>query len=112
MVDELIDQLKRATRSSDFLGRSADDRLVVLLPHTTRAGARLLAARLIENTGALTFEHGGESARVSISIGLASSEGETALFHDALFQSAESALSEATAAGGARFLERPLAGQS
>ncbi len=108
VIERVVDLLKRATRSSDFLGRTADDRLVLLLPHTSAVGARTLAARLVETAGALAGELGGQQARVSLSVGLASSAGEDTLFHDALYQAAEQALDEAVAAGGGRFQERRL----
>ena len=111
VIERLVDLLKRATRSSDFIGRTADDRLALLLPHTPPQGARALAARLIENSGVLSAELGGQVARVSVSIGLCALEGEGALFHDALYRQAELALEEAIAAGGGRLQLRPLGGQ-
>jgi len=111
VLERLVDLLKRATRSSDFLGRTADDRLALLLPHTPQQGARTLAARLIENSGVLSAELGGDLARVSVSIGLSSLEADGALFHDALYREAELALEEAVAAGGGRLQVRAAGGQ-
>jgi diguanylate cyclase (GGDEF)-like protein len=111
VLERLVDLLKRATRSSDFLGRTADDRLVLLLPHTQPQGARSLGERLIENSGVLSSELGGNVARVSVSIGLASLQGEDVLFHDALYRGAELALEEAVAAGGGRLQVRAAGGQ-
>ena len=111
VLERLVDLLKRATRSSDFIGRTADDRLVLLLPHTPPQGARTLAVRLIENSGVLSSELGGDVTRVSISIGLATLAGEGALFHDALYREAEQALEEAVAAGGGRLHVRAAGGQ-
>jgi diguanylate cyclase (GGDEF)-like protein len=111
VLERLVDLLKRATRSSDFLGRTADDRLSLLLPHTPPQGARALAGRLIENSGVLSSELGGNVARVSVSIGLCSLEGEELLFHDALYREAELALEEAVAAGGGRLQVRRPGGR-
>lgn len=111
VLERLVDLLKRATRSSDFIGRTAADRLVLLLPHTPPQGARALAARLIENSGVLSAQLGGDVARVSVSIGLASLEGEGVLFHDALYSEAELALEEAVAAGGGRLQVRAAGGR-
>lgn len=112
VLECLVDLLKRATRSSDFLGRTADDRLALLLPHTPPQGARTLGARLIENSGVLSAELGGNLARVSVSIGLCSLEGEGMLFHDALYRGAELALEEAIAGGGGRLCVRAAGGPS
>ncbi len=111
VLERLVELLKRATRSSDFIGRTADDRLVLLLPHTPPQGARTLAARLIENSGVLSADLGGEVARVSVSIGLSTLQGESVLFHDALYREAELALEEAIAAGGGRLQVRAAGGQ-
>lgn len=111
VLERVVELLKRATRSSDFLGRTADDRLVLLLPHTPATGARTLAARLIETADVLAAELGGQQARVSLSVGFASSAGEDTLFHDALLVAAEGALDEAVAAGGGRFQERRVGAQ-
>ncbi len=111
VIERLVDLLKRATRSSDFIGRTADDRLVLLLPHTPPHGARTLAVRLIENSGVLSAELGGDVARVSVSIGLSTLQGEGVLFHDALYREAELALEAAIAAGGGRLQVRTAGGQ-
>jgi len=59
----------------------------------------------------LSSELGGDVARVSISIGLATLAGEGTLFHDALYREAELALEEAVAAGGGRLHVRAAGGQ-
>ena len=112
VLGALVDLLRRSTRSSDFMGRTADDRLIVLLPHTSAAGARTLAARLIEHAGALDLERGGARARISLSIGVSALAGSGLLFHDALHREAELALAEAIAAGGGRLVERVVGGQA
>jgi diguanylate cyclase (GGDEF)-like protein len=111
VLERLVLLLKRATRSSDFLGRTADDRLVLLLPHTTPQGAQTLAARLIVNSNVLSSDLGARKAQISLSIGLASLQGQDVLFHDALYREAEQALEEAVAAGGGRLQVRAGGGQ-
>jgi diguanylate cyclase (GGDEF)-like protein len=106
VLDAIVLLLGEATRSSDYLGRTADDRLMAVVPHTDAAGARVLARRLVERARSLRLERMPEAFPVSLSIGLAATAGEGDTFHDALLASAESALSEAIAAGGDGFAER------
>jgi diguanylate cyclase (GGDEF)-like protein len=124
VLEAVVALLQEATRSSDFLGRTADDRLVAIIPHTNAAGARVLAQRLLDQARALTFAPsssgpsgpsvlgglgGLAGARVTLSIGVSSSESEGSMYHDQLYTAAETALSEASAAGGDRCVERPPA---
>src|SRR5438552_11911730 len=39
VLESVVGLLQNATRTSDFLGRTADDRLAVLIPHTPKEGA-------------------------------------------------------------------------
>ncbi len=116
VFDHIVDLLTDATRASDFLGRTADDRLLAVLPHTGSEGARQLAARLFTQVRTLAFEAPLEGTRITLSIGAASndsgpagsatSESAGMMFHDALIQAAESALAEASAAGGNQLVEK------
>jgi diguanylate cyclase (GGDEF)-like protein len=111
VFDAVVTLLEDATRGSDFLGRTADDRLLAVLPHTGIEGARMLAARLFHEARTLDLEAPLEGTRLTLSIGASASENagsapEGMLFHDALLIAAESALSEAVAAGGAQLVEK------
>ncbi|MDZ4772676.1 MAG: diguanylate cyclase [Planctomycetota bacterium] len=101
----VVGLLENATRTSDFIGRTADDRLLAVLPHTGIEGARLLAQRLLKEAGALSL--GGElrSTKTSLSIGAVSNEHEGLVYHDALYTATENALADAVAAGGGRLVE-------
>lgn len=105
VFEAVVRLLEEATRTSDFLGRTADDRLLAVLPHTSMAGARLLAQRLLVEAAALDL--GGElrGKRYTLSIGAVSTEHEGLVYHDALSTATENALSDAVAAGGGRFVE-------
>jgi diguanylate cyclase (GGDEF)-like protein len=115
VFDKVVGLLTDATRASDFLGRTADDRLLAVLPHTGGEGARQLAARLFGEVRRMVLDAPLENARVTLSIGAASNEpgpagapeeGAGVMFHDALLQAAESALAEASAAGGNQLVEK------
>jgi len=104
ILDGIVGMMKGETRASDFLGRLADDRLILVLPHTDGEGCSTLASRMLDKTNMLDFESDGRSIRVSLSIGVAfESEGE-GLFFDGMLDSAETALGDAIAAGGSRFI--------
>jgi diguanylate cyclase (GGDEF)-like protein len=104
-VAAVVALLREATRASDFLGRTADDRLVGVVPHTGSAGARTLAARLLESARESRLER-AQAAPITLSIGIAAADGRTSMFHDALLAAAEDALAQAVAAGGDRSVER------
>ena|SRR5260221_2696122 len=106
VLDGIVSLLREATRSSDYLGRTADDRLMAVVPHTDSAGARVLARRLVERARSMRLERMPEPFPVALSIGIAATAGEGDTFHDVLLAHAEVGLSEAIAAGGDRFAER------
>lgn len=106
VLDAIVHLLGEATRASDYLGRTADDRLMAVVPHTDAAGARVLARRLVERARSVRLERMPEAFPVSLSIGISATAGEGDTFHDALLASAEAALSDAIAAGGDGFAER------
>ncbi len=106
IVDGVAKLLFESTRSSDFLGRTPDDRLMAVVPHTDEAGARMLAERLLTGARALTVASAsGET--FTLSVGATCSRDGEPLFHDVLLTAAEAALADATAAGGDRFVARP-----
>lgn len=95
--------LRSSTRASDVLGVLHEQRLLVLLPHTPRAGAAALAKRLLSGCRALEFHGDGRVLRASLSIGtvLRDDEGDLA----ALRARGEHALKEAQTQGGDRCVE-------
>jgi len=104
ILDSFISLLKNETRTSDFIGRMADDRLLAVVPHTPPEGTSVLAERLLAGARGIDFNSEGRTIQVTLSIGIShSSVGET-LFFDLLLQTAEEALGRAVAAGGDRVL--------
>lgn len=106
VFEAVVDLLEEATRGSDFLGRTADDRLLAVIPHTGLAGARSLVERLLRDARRLDLPAPATGARLTLSVGLTSNEREGLMYHDALLTAAEAAHAEAAAAGGDRAVEK------
>ncbi|MEL6427811.1 MAG: GGDEF domain-containing protein [Planctomycetota bacterium] len=112
IIDAIVELLKGATRSSDFLGRLADDRLLAVVPHTGKTGVESMCGRLLEATKGIHFANQDRTIPVSISIGAASdgsehgpsAKGERTMFFDTLIQTAEDALNDAIEDGGSRLV--------
>jgi len=109
VVDAVVALLRRATRSSDSIGRTPDDRLIAIVPHAQGDGARVLGQRILELAREIRIDRVGEPFETSLSIGSASTQGGLTIYHDALLAAAEAALADAVAAGGGRFAERESA---
>lgn len=90
LAPNLVTRLRELVRTSDYVGRLAQDRVLVLLPHTESGGTRRLAERAVE---ALSVDGGGRGARPTL--GLASFEEGSILFFDALLEAAEESLDAA-----------------
>ena len=69
IIDSIVGLLKGATRSSDFLGRLADDRLLAVVPHTGKVGLESMCDRLLSSTQGITFANQDRTIPISISIG-------------------------------------------
>jgi diguanylate cyclase (GGDEF)-like protein len=106
ILDEVVKSTKLQVRLCDFMGRLADDRLLLVVPHTSAEGAHALAERLIHAVRELKFESDGRRLRVTVSVGLTCSKGNDTMFFDSLLGAAEGALVAAMRAGGDRFTER------
>jgi diguanylate cyclase (GGDEF)-like protein len=106
VVDAVVDLLQGATRNCDYLGRLMDDRLMAILPHTTREGAEVMARRVLAASRSLGFEAEGRALQITLSVGISNYENENTLFFDSLVEAAEGALAEAAEAGGDRSVHR------
>ena len=104
---DVVDLLQNATRTCDYLGRLMDERLMAILPHTTRQGAEVGARRLIAAARSLGFEADGQRVSVSLSVGISHFEDDNTIFFDSLVEAAEKALLEAAEGGGDRMSYRP-----
>ncbi len=100
--------LKHETRAGDFLGTLVDDRVFLLLPHTSGDVAAVLAKRLLKTARDLRFDLGGRTLRVTLSIGLAQNQHNDATSLETLLRVAEEGVHVAEAAGGDRCVETEL----
>lgn len=109
VLRSLAGLVRSATRASDALGCLLDDRLLVLTPHTPAEGAAVLAKRVLEGVRALSFEVGGRSTRVTISLGGAHNQsGRMELAFETMLEVAEGGLRVATESGGNRYVHSDL----
>ncbi len=108
VLEDVIRTLQEQTRGCDYLGRQVDDRLMAVMPHTDSDGAHSSAHRLLDAVKKLQFEVEGRSLEVTLTVGSAISSGKESLFFDELVDAAESALNEASLAGGDRVLLRTI----
>lgn len=103
IVEAVVAMLRSSTRASDALGTLRGERLLLLFPHSTRAGCQAVARRLLGGCRELEFRGDGRDLRASLSIGLAQRASEGGLA--ALAAAAERALALAQESGGNRFVE-------
>ena len=91
-------------RQSDTVARYGGEEFVVLLPHTNRSGAMLLAERMREAVGAIETRLGGtQSINVTMSLGVAAFP-EDAADGESLLECGDAAMYRAKQAGRNRVM--------
>ena len=97
LLTMVAQRMREIARSTDLVGRLGGDEFAIVLPGAARVGAELACRRLLESI-CLPYMLGSESARIGVSIGLATypTDGATA---DQLLRNADTALYMAKAAG-------------
>lgn len=110
--DEILfavaDLVKGATRAGDLLGYMVQDRLVVLVPHTTGDAARALAERLLAGARKLRFASVTRTMRVTLSIGVAHNQHSDASSFEVLEAVSNEGRLVADSSGGDRVVETDL----
>lgn len=96
---EVAQVLKKLARVSDIVGRCNSQDYMLLLPQTDEAGARLLADRILQNVSQHHFVAEKLDLHVTVSIGVACSEGNDLTENLALVGRSEAALDRAKQAG-------------
>jgi diguanylate cyclase (GGDEF)-like protein len=104
----LAELVRSASRSSDFLGCSIDDRVLVIIPHTPPEGASILARRVLEGARKMRIECEGRPMRVSVSIGGAHNQRPGELDFELLLEVARGGLDVAAQSGGDRYVHSEL----
>jgi two-component system cell cycle response regulator len=102
---ELGALVARSSRGHDYVGDAGDDGLLILLPHSDLAAARIVAERLCSGFRQLELEVGGIPLALGVSVGIAVCEHGETLFSDTLLSQAEVALDWAMREGGDRAVE-------
>ncbi len=111
ILGQIVDLLKTEIRSSDFLGRLPDDRLLTVVPHTGSDGTAVMAERILAAARELEFRAGDRTLCVTLSIGYSYNENNDTMFFDALLEAADDALDDAQSQGGDRQLKQAPGGQ-
>ena len=96
---EVAQVLKKLARVSDVVGRCNSQDYMLLLPQTDEAGARLLADRILQTVSQHHFVAEKLDLHVTVSIGVACSEGSDLTENLALVGRCEAALDRAKQAG-------------
>jgi diguanylate cyclase (GGDEF)-like protein len=108
ILDALVQRLRAATRSSDFLGTTFDDQVLILVPHTPVGGVGVMARRMLKEARALRLECDGRPMRLTISVGGAHSERNEAVDFDTMLEVAQAGNEVAQRAGGDRYVHSEL----
>jgi diguanylate cyclase (GGDEF)-like protein/PAS domain S-box-containing protein len=101
----LVACVGNSLRRTDVLGRVGGEEFAVLLPETGEPEARQIAERIRSDVERLVVRYENLELRLTISIGLAVAQGETAL--DALLKLSDDALYEAKRTGRNRVVAAP-----
>jgi diguanylate cyclase (GGDEF)-like protein len=98
-------------RKEDLLARYGGEEFVVLLPGSSRIAATALAERIREQVAANPLDAAGHRARITVSIGVASEDGDILPSLESMLGRADEALYKAKAEGRNRVvtLEMPAA---
>lgn len=101
--------LRRDLRTSDFIGQLMGDRLLAVVPSTTKDGVLDVIKRLIAGVRKLEFNSGDKHLRVTLSVGFTWANGSELTGFKRLLTAAQGALGAALGAGGDRFVEGAFA---
>jgi two-component system cell cycle response regulator len=103
--DEILRQIGRLVRSvvreADIAARYAGDEFAILLPHTDKEGALILARRILHLVGELNFDL-ADDKHITVSAGIATYTGTNAPTYDQLVQGAKLTMKKAKAGGKMR----------
>ncbi len=118
VLKEVARRISGSLREVDLAARYGGEEFVVLLPHTSKGDARIVAERLLKNVRKQEFNFGGELLTVTTSIGCAGNSDVASSNPEDLVKAADIALYEAKNSGRNRVvmysggvgLERSVAG--
>jgi diguanylate cyclase (GGDEF)-like protein len=118
VLKEVARRITGSLREVDLAARYGGEEFVVLLPHTSKGDARIVAERLLKNVRKQEFNFGGEVLTVTTSIGCAGNSDVASDNAEELVKCADVALYEAKNGGRNRVVtfsvpseERTVGGQ-
>lgn len=112
VLREVATLVKDQVRSTDLVARYGGEEFAVLLPHTSLAGAKVLAEQIRTSVASHPFHAETETFRITTSIGAASLQAHRPELPRDLLALADRALYQAKAAGRNRLLEYSPAPQT
>lgn len=104
--------LSQAVRTVDTVGRVGGEEFMVVAPETDLEGAAILAERMRETVEAGHTQFGGETIRLTISVGVAVVPADARTKYDRVRHEAVAALKEAKSTGRNRCVVRVVEGQA
>ena len=110
ILGDLVELVRGQTRAGDLLGCLVEDRLWVVLPHTSPREVTFMLKRLLAGAKQMRFGSGGRTQTITLSIGVSHNQHPEARNFDVLERVAEEGVAVATASGGDRFVETELYG--
>jgi diguanylate cyclase (GGDEF)-like protein len=112
VLKEVAMRIARSVREVDLAARYGGEEFGVLLPHTNKGDARVVADRLLNNVRRQEFSVGSESLTITISIGCADSSDPSSKNAEDLTKAADIALYEAKRSGRDRVVTYPTSGNA
>jgi len=104
VLQELSQRISAGARHNDIVARYGGEEFVVLLPHTERAGAIQRAKRLLQTISERSFGTMPAECMLTISIGMAMFDAETASTAEGLITAADQAVYRAKELGKNRLV--------
>jgi diguanylate cyclase (GGDEF)-like protein len=104
VLKEVARRVAESLREVDLAARFGGEEFAILLPHTSKKDAAVVAARLLTKVRRQEFKFGSDLVRVTVSIGCAGNSDVTTDSAEDLVKCADVALYEAKAAGRDRFV--------
>lgn len=108
ILEAVIDLVRREIRAGDLLGCLVEDRLLVVLPHTTSREVGFMLNRLLTASRDLRFQRSGRTQSITLSIGVSNNQHPDARNFETLERVAEEGAAVAESGGGDRFVETEL----
>lgn len=110
VIRKTAETIRERLRRTDILARYGGEEFTIYLPHTNREQAEILATRILKAVSENVVEYGGETVRITISMGVVSEDGENLQFEDPkaflrdVFSRADAALYQAKNGGRNRVI--------